>query len=112
MNYKYKNLEIFEKEYENQFNDYRDENVEGKEKNINEKLTELPIHQLISQLKIIELLWDFDCVSLYPSAMWVKNSIYPKKETGYAFKKHMNEELVEKFNNQTFIQGSAILKNK
>ena len=44
--------------------------------------------------------------------MWDKNSVYPKKETGYAFKKHMNEELVEKINNQTFTQGSAILKNK
>ena len=42
--------------------------------------------------------------------MWDKNSIYPKIETGYAFEKHMNGELVEKFNNQTFTQGSAILK--
>ena len=57
-------------------------------------------------------MWDFDCVSLYPSATWDKSSIYPKKETGYAFEKHMNEELVENFNNQTFTQGSAILKNK
>ena len=44
--------------------------------------------------------------------MWDKNSIYPKKETGYAFEKHMNNELVEKFNNQTFHQASAILKIK
>ena len=57
-------------------------------------------------------MWDFDCVSLYPSAMWDKNSIYPKIETGYAFEKHMNDELVEKFNNQSFTQGSAILKIK
>ena len=57
-------------------------------------------------------MWDFDCVSLYPSAMWEKNSIYPIVETGYASEKYMNEELVEKFNNQTFTQGSAILKIK
>ena len=44
--------------------------------------------------------------------MWDKNSIYPKIETGYAFEKHMNNELVDKFNNQTFTQGSAILKIK
>ena len=44
--------------------------------------------------------------------MWDKNSIYPKIETGYAFEKHMNNELVEKFNNHTFTQGSAILKIK
>ena len=58
------------------------------------------------------MLLDFDCVSLYPSAMWDKNSIYPKIETGYAFTRDMNDELVEKFNNQTFTQGSAILKIK
>ena len=61
---------------------------------------------------MIHLLWDFDAVSLYLSAMWDENSIYPKIETGYAFEKHMNEELVEKFNNQTFNQGSANLKIK
>ena len=44
--------------------------------------------------------------------MWVENSIYPRIETGYAFTRDMNGELVEKFNNQTFIQGSAILKIK
>ena len=44
--------------------------------------------------------------------MWDPKSIYPKLETGYAFEKHMNNELVEKFNNQTFTQGSAILKIK
>ena len=61
---------------------------------------------------MIHLLWDFDAVSLYPSAMWYENSIDPKIETGYAFEKHMNNDLVEKFNNQTFTQGSAILKIK
>ena len=39
-------------------------------------------------------------------------SIYPKIETRYAFTKAMNDDLVEKFNNQTFTQGSAILKIK
>ena len=57
-------------------------------------------------------MWDFDCVSLYPSAMWDENSIYPKIETGYTFEKHMNDELVEKFNNQSITQASAILKIK
>ena len=44
--------------------------------------------------------------------MWDKNSIYPKIETGYAFTRDMNEEPVEKFNNQIFTQGSAILEIK
>ena len=112
MNFKNEHYKIFEKGYESNFSDYRDEKIEEKENYINEKLSELPNHQLIGQLKIIELLWDFDCVSLYPSAMWDKKSIYPKIETGYAFEKHMNEELVEKINIQTFTQGSAILKIK
>ena len=64
------------------------------------------------KLKLIELLWDFDCVSLYPSAMWGKNSIYPKIETGYSFTPDMNEDLVKKFKTKTFTQRSAILKIK
>ena len=44
--------------------------------------------------------------------MWDKKSIYPKIETGYAFTRDMNDELVEKFDNQTFNQGSAKLKIK
>ena len=44
--------------------------------------------------------------------MWDEKSIYRRIETGYAFTKHMNDELVEKFKNQTFTQVSAILKIK
>ena len=59
---------------------------------------------------MIHLLWDFDAVSLYPSAMWDENSICPKIQTGYAFTKDMNDELVEKFKTGNFNQVSAILK--
>ena len=58
---------------------------------------------------------DFDATSLYPSAMWDYNSIYPKIETGFAFKPHMNDIYVEAFNNQTFNEDgdqSAILTIK
>ena len=50
---KYKNeqFKIFEKEYENQFSDYRNENLEEKEKYINEKVSDLPIHQLKKTIK-------------------------------------------------------------
>ena len=112
MNYKNEHLKVFEKEFESQFDDYRNENVEEKEKNINEKLSQLPIHHLLKQLQLNDLFWDFDCTSLYPSAMWDKSSIYPKIETGYPFTPDMNDELVEKYNNQNFAQGSAILKIK
>ena len=112
MEYKNKNFKIFEKEYEDQLDDYRDENVEEKEKYINEKLSELKLHKLIKQIELIHLLWDFDAVSLYPSAMWDEKSIYLRIETGYAFTRDMNNELVGKLNIQIFTQGSAILKIK
>ena len=112
LRYKKKYYDRYEKEYESQFNDYRDEDEEGKEKFINEKLGNIKLHKLLKQIELVHLLWDFDAVSLYPSAMWDEKSIYPRIETGYAFTRDMNDELVEKFNNQTFTRGSAILKIK
>ena len=112
LKYKDKYFKIYEKEYEAQFDDYRHENVEDKEKYIDQKLGELRLHKLIQKIELIHLLWDFDAVSLYPSAMWDEKSIYPRIETGYAYTRDMNDELVKKFNNQTFTQGSAILKIK
>ena len=112
MEYKNKHLKIFEKEYENQFDDYKDENVEEKEKYINEKLSNLRLHKIVKRIELIHLLWDFDAVSLYPSAMWDEKSIYPRIETGYAFTRDMKDELVENFNTGNFTQGSAILKIK
>ena len=47
MDYKNKHFEIFKRDDEDQFDDYRDENVSEKEKYINEKLTQLRIHQLL-----------------------------------------------------------------
>ena len=112
MEYKNKHFKIFEKEHEDQFNDYRDENIEEKGKYINEKLSNLRLHKVIKRIELVHLLWDIGAVSLYSSAMWDPKSIYPKREAGYAFKREMNDELVEKFNCQTFNKGSAILKIK
>ena len=42
----------------------------------------------------------------------IKNSIYTKIETGYAFERHMNNGLFEKSVNQISTQGSAMLKIK
>ena len=58
---------------------------------------------------------NYDATSLYPSAMWDKNSVYPEIESGFAFKPHMNNTYVEAFNNQTFNENgdeSAILTIK
>ena len=112
LKYKKKNYDIYEKEYESQFNDYRLENEDDKEKYINEKLGNLKILKLLKQIELVHLLWDYDAVSLYPSAMWDEKSIYPKIETGYACTRDMNDELVNKFNTGNFIQGSAFLKIK
>ena len=79
---------------------------------INKKIGEFPIHKLLQELNLNDLLWDFDAVSLYPSALSDPKSIYPRTETGFAYTPDMNDELVEKFNSQTFTQGSAILKIK
>ena len=52
---------------------------------------------------------------LYPSATWDEISVYPKIETGFALKPHINHVYVEAFNNQTFNQHgdeSAILTIK
>ena len=105
-------MTFLKKKYENQFDDSRDETEEDKEKYINKKLGDLTIHKLIQKIELTHLLWVFDAVSLYPSAMWEEKSIYPRIETGYAFTPDMNNELVEKFINQIFNKGSAILKIK
>ena len=41
-----------------------------------------------------------------------EKSIHLRIETGNAYTKHMNDELIEKFENKTFTQGSVILKKK
>ena len=75
----------------------------------------LPIHKELSKLNSNKTQMDFDVTSLYPSAMWDKNSVYPEIETGFAFKPHMNKTFVEAFNNKTFNEDddeSAILTIK
>ena len=90
----------------------RDEDVEEKHKYINEKLSQHPIDHLLKQINLDKNLWDFDAVSLNPSAMWDEYNIYPRIETGYALTRDMNDELVEKFNTCNFTQGSAKLEIK
>ena len=69
---------------------------------MNKKFNMLAIHQQLSELDLNKTQIDFDATSLYPSAMWDENSVYPKIETGFAFKPHMNDIYVGAFNNQTF----------
>ena len=105
----------YEKEFDSKYNDYRDINPKEKEKYVNEKLNKLPIHKELSKLDSNKTQMNYDATSLYPSAMWDCNSVYPKIEAGFAFKPHMNKTYVEAFNNQTFSEDgdeSAILTIK
>ena len=51
------------------FDDYRDNDVEEKEKFLDERLSKLSIHQSLKQIHLNDLLVDFDATSLYPNAM-------------------------------------------
>ena len=58
---------------------------------------------------------DFDAKSLYPSDIRDEDSVYPKIESGFAYKPHMNDVYVEAFNIQKFNQDgdeSATLRKK
>ena len=96
MNYKNKHFKILEEENESECQNYREKDVKERGSYINEKLSQLPIRQILKQIKLDEILWDFDAVSLYPSAMLDEKSVYPRNETGNASTKEMNKELVKK----------------
>ena len=103
------------KEFDSKYDDYRDIDQKEKEKYFNRKLNMLPIHKELSKLDSNKTQMNFDAKSLYPSAMWDKKSVYPKIETGFAFKPHMSKTYVEAFNNKTFNEDgdqSAILTIK
>ena len=105
----------YAKEFDSKYEDYRDIDQKEKAIYVNRKLNMLSIHKELSKLDSNKTQIDFDATSLYPSAMWDKKSVYPKIETGFAFKSHMNDVYVEAFNNQTFNEGgdeSAILTIK
>ena len=113
--YTNKQRKIVEDEYDSIFKDYRDIDVEERTEHINKELNKLTIHKKLQKLSHNDVMMDFDATSVYPSAMWDKNSVYPKIETGFAFKPHMNKTYVEAFDNETFNQDgdeSAILTIK
>ena len=73
----------------------------------------LAIDKQLSKLDLNATQMVFDATSLYPSAMCDKNSVYPRIETGFAFRPHMNDVYVDAFKNQTFNQDgneSALIK--
>ena len=97
-----KHEEEYEKEFDSKYNDYRDIKPKEKEKYVNKKINMLPIHNKLSKLNLKKTQMCYDATSLYPSAMCDCESVYPKIETDFAFKPHMNKTYVEAFNNKTF----------
>ena len=97
------------------FDDYRDNDGEERTKHINKELNKLAIHKKLQKLHLTYVMMDFDATSLHHSAMWDEKPLYPKIETGFAFKPHMNKTYVDAFINQIFNQDgieSAILRSK
>ena len=78
MKYKNHHLKFIKQEYESKYNDYRDIDEEETDNYINEKLGEYPFHKLLQELSLNDLLWDFDAVSLNPSAMSDEKSFSPE----------------------------------
>ena len=64
----------------------------------------LPIYEDLFKLNSNKTQMDYDATSFYASALWDHNSVYPKTETGFAFKPYMNDVYVEAFNIQTYNQ--------
>ena len=105
----------YAKEFDSKYDDFRNVDQKEKEKYANKKRNMLYIHKELAKLDSNFTQMDYDATSLYPSAMWDKNSVNPKIETGFAYKPHMINVYVEAFNNQTFNQAgdeSAILTIK
>ena len=95
---------IKENEYDSQFKEYRDINQEITKKFVNNQLSTLSIHEELQKLNLNNVLMDFDANSVYPSAMWDEKSVYPKIDTGFVFKPHLNSVFAEAFKNQIFNQ--------
>ena len=106
---------LYAKQVDSKYDDYRDINQKEKTDYFNKKFNRLPIHEEIIKIRFKKTQRDFNATSLDPSAMWDKNSVYPKRETGFAFKPHMNDIYVEAFSIKTFKQDgfeSGILRIK
>ena len=85
-------------EFENGEKDYRKINKKELEKFIDKKLGELEISKELQKINKDDLLVSYDFNSLYPSAQIDRNSTWPKIETAYPLKKHMNESICTLFN--------------
>ena len=84
--------------FENGEKDYRKTNKKELDKFLERKLGELEISKELQKINKDDLLVSYDFNSLYPSAQIDKNSTWPKIETAYPLKKHMNDAICYLFN--------------
>ena len=104
----------FKLEFENCKKDYRKVNKKELDKFLEKKLGELEISKDLQKINKDDLLVSYDFNSLYPSAQIDKNSIWPKIETAYPFKKYMCDVVCTLFNSGRWdeINSSAFLTVK
>ena len=58
------------------------------------------------------LLMVFETNGFYPTSMSHKEAIHPKIESGYAFKKELNDEYVIAYRNQSFARSRTLFTIK
>ena len=90
--------EEFKLKFENGEKHYRKINTKELDKFLEKKLGELEISKELQKINKDDLIVSYDFNSLYPSAQIDKNSTWPRIETAYPFKKHMNESICTLFN--------------
>ena len=88
----------FKTEFENGEKDYRKINNKELDKFLERKLGELEFSKELQKINKDDLLVSYDFNSLYPSGQIDKSSTWPKIETAYPFKKHMNDAICYLFN--------------
>ena len=101
MNLQKKHRKKIENEYDSQIDDYRDTNQDEEAQHVNGKLSKLPVHGKLQKLDLNNVMMDVDATTLYPSAMYDENSIYPKIESGLAFESYKKIIYVETLKTQT-----------
>ena len=52
--------------------------MKKKEPNTIKKINKLPVHEKLQKLNLNDVTMDFDATSLYTSAIWDENSVFPK----------------------------------